>query len=320
MLCIMKNEIKFSADVQVLCLIDGWRNWLLYEKRFSEHTVDAYMRDLSFFINFFEKINVDFLRTASVRDFRKFISYRAGLELEKSSLSREISAIKNFFKWLQQKQHIKNEAVGLISNPKQNKTLPKAVEKEDLFELFSKTPLKAKSDWQGLRDKAVLMLLYGSGLRISEALNLNRGDIWPHQTELKVKGKGKKERLVPMLPVVLEAIKDYLNAVPYNIGNDDALFVGARGERLLARIVQRQMQKMRLIMNLPDSVTPHALRHSFATHLLNEGCDLRSIQELLGHETLSTTERYTKVSLQTLQKEYEKAYPDNENENKKEAD
>ncbi|MBO4295104.1 MAG: tyrosine recombinase XerC [Alphaproteobacteria bacterium] len=316
----MKKKIEFHADSEVLSLIEAWQNWLLFEKRFSSHTLEAYTRDLSFFINFFENVTVDFLRNADIRDFRRYISKRASLDIKKSSIAREISAFKNFFNWLSKKHHIQNRSVLLVSNPRKDKTLPKSIELEDLLNLLDQAPAFAKSDWQGLRDKAVLMLLYGSGLRISEALNLNAEDIRSSSKTLIVKGKGNKERLVPLLPQVVSAINDYLALVPYPIKNETALFVGARGERLLARIIQRQMKKIRDSMTLPDSVTPHALRHSFATHLLNEGCDLRSIQELLGHKSLATTERYTNVSLKALHNEYEKAYPDDTTENKKEAD
>lgn len=315
----MKNNIPFKASPEVLSLIAAWQDWLLYEKNFSEHTLEAYSRDLSFFINFFEDVTVDFLSNMDVRDFRRFISNRAALDLEKSSLSREISAFKNFFKWLSKKHNIKNEAISLISNPKRNKILPKAIDINDVFEFLQEAPEYAASGWQGLRDKAVFMLLYGSGLRISEALNLNTDDIVSGQQTLIIKGKGNKERLVPLLPEVFDAINIYKQNVPYALEKNKALFVGARGERLLPRIVQRQMKKIREHLGLPDSATPHALRHSFATHLLNEGCDLRSIQELLGHESLSTTERYTNVSLQTLQNEYEKAYAPDAPKNKKEA-
>lgn len=316
----MKNNIQFKASPEVLSLVTAWQNWLLLERRFSEHTLEAYSRDLSFFINFFEDMQIDFLRTADVRDFRRFISHRAALDIEKSSLSREVSALKNFFRWLSKKQNIKNEAISLISNPKRNKTLPKPIDIKDIFTFLQEAPEYASSDWQGARDKAVFMLLYGSGLRISEALNLNAGDITNGQQTLVVKGKGNKERLVPLLPEVIDAINAYKKNVPYALEKDKPLFVGARGERLLARIVQRQMKKIREHIGLPDSATPHALRHSFATHLLNEGCDLRSIQELLGHESLSTTERYTNVSLQTLQNEYEKAYAPDVSKNKKETE
>ncbi|HCU59277.1 MAG TPA: recombinase XerC [Alphaproteobacteria bacterium] len=315
----MKQALKFNASSEVQSLIKDWADWLLKEKRFSPHTLQAYCRDLSFFINFFENVSTDFLTHLEIRDFRRFISHRASLGLEKSSLSREISAVKNFFNWLNKKHGLKNDAVSLVSNPKRNKILPKAIDADEAFELLDQAPFFAKSDWQGLRDKAVMMLLYGAGLRISEALSLNFQDLKKNQTSFVVKGKGNKERLVALLPVVFQAVEAYLKACPYPFDNNSALFVGARGERLSPRIIQRQMQKIRAYMGLPDSVTPHALRHSFATQLLNEGCDLRSIQELLGHESLSTTERYTNVSIEKLKTEYQKAYPDKKNENKKET-
>ena len=316
----MKNQIKFDTSSEVLSLINDWQNWLEKERRFSPHTLDAYSRDLSFFINFFPNLTPHALASMSLHDFRSFIKHRAALDIEKSSLSREISALKNFFSFIFKRHSVKNEAISLISNPKKNKILPKAIEATDIFELLDQIPFFTKSDWQALRDRAVMMLLYGSGLRISEALSLNIGDIKRDQNFLIIKGKGNKERVVPILPSVIDAIESYIQALPYCSKAGSPLFVGARGERLLARIVQRQMQKIRTYMQLPDSVTPHALRHSFATHLLNEGCDLRSIQELLGHESLSTTERYTNVSIEKLKTEYNKAYPDNRStENKKET-
>ena len=316
MMTVMKEDIKFHAPVEIQDLILSWKDWLEKERRYSVHTLDAYMRDLSFFINFFKNIDIAFLEKMEVHDFRRYIRSRASLNISKSSLARELSAIKNFFNWLYKKHDIKNDAVSIISGPKKDKTLPKAIDAPDAFELLDQVTDFAKSDWQGLRDKAVMILLYGSGLRISEALNLNIGDIKEGQNALMIKGKGKKERLVPLLPISIKAVQAYLDKVPYPLKTGDPLFVGARGERLLARIIQRQMQKIRAVVGLSDSVTPHTLRHSFATHLLNEGCDLRAIQELLGHESLSTTERYTNVSLDTLQKEYNKAYPASNNENK----
>ena len=153
-----------------------------------------------------------------------------------------------------------------------------------------------------------MILLYGCGLRISEALSLNVGDINPNSNFLRIKGKGNKERLVPLLPIITEAVNAYTAAAPYTFKHGEALFVGARGERLSPRIIQRQLQKIRAYMGLPDTVTPHALRHSYATHLLAEGTDLRSIQELLGHASLTTTQRYTDVQTETLKREYDKAY------------
>lgn len=315
----MKEAIKYNADSELLKTIEKWQQWLRYERRYSEHTLNAYSRDLAFFINFFAEkpLTLDFLEKLEIADFRSFVSHRAGKHLEKSSLAREISSVKNFFKWLDNNAILKNAAISILSSPRLPKLLPKAVDSNDIFSLFDKSLNSAKQEWQGLRDRAVLILLYGCGLRISEALSLNVGDFNRESTFLCIKGKGNKERIVPLLPVIFEAVEAYLCAAPYSLKAGDALFVGARGERLSPRIIQRQLQKMRAVLGLPDTVTPHALRHSFATHLLCEGTDLRSIQELLGHASLTTTQRYTDVQIETLQKEYAKAYsPSKENENK----
>lgn len=201
---------------------------------------------------------------------------------------------------------MKNEDISVIVNPRRPKILPKALDVTQIFNLLKKS--EKNQDWQGLRDTAIFTILYGCGLRISEALALNVGDI-THNDFLRVKGKGNKERIVPLLPLVKENISAYLAACPYKLTNGEPLFLGARGDRISPRIIQRNLEKLRRELGLPDTVTPHALRHSFATHLLAEGTDLRSIQELLGHASLSTTQRYTDVQIETLQKEYLKAHP-----------
>ena len=304
----MKTEIKYIAGADVKNLIHQWQDWLKNERRYSEHTLDAYFRDLSEFFGFFndEKISVADLGKIDVRDFRGYLSYRAGRYLEKSSIARGISAVKNFFKWLDRNDIVKNSAISIISSPRRPKILPKAMDVDDTFKFLKESEFWEKNSWQGLRDKAIFTLLYGCGLRISEALSLNIGDI-TNNDFVRIKGKGNKTRIVPLLPVVIENINAYLNECPYHLKNGDALFLGARGERLSPRIIQRQMQKIRAHLGLPDNLTPHALRHSFATHLLAEGTDLRSIQELLGHASITTTQRYTDVQIEKLHKEYEKA-------------
>lgn len=308
----MKNKIDYKAEDDVINIIHSWIGYLTNERRYSQHTVSAYARDLALFINFFANkgkiINIDFLTNLEVRDFRSFITHRAGLHIEKSSLAREISAFKNFFKWLDIAHILKNSAISIISTPKQNKTLPKSIDFDDTLSIIQDAKSIATNDWQGLRDMAVFTLLYGAGLRISEALSLNYKDFITAENFLKIKGKGNKERFVPLLPIVKENINAYIKSVSHNFSLNEALFIGARGDRLCPRIIQRQLQKIRNRLGLPDTVTPHALRHSFATHLLAQGTDLRSIQELLGHETLSTTQRYTNVEFETLKREYNKAY------------
>ena len=307
----MKSEIKYNASREIKQLIAQWQSWLLNERRYSPHTLDAYSRDLSGFFDFAAKNLGKVPETADlakleVRDFRAYLSQRAARHIDKSSLARELSTLKNFFKWLARYDILRNPALSVIRTPRRAKVLPKALEVNDTFNVIDEAQNLASNSWQGLRDTAIFTLLYGCGLRISEALSLNVGDIGNNDF-LRIKGKGNKERIVPLLPVVVENINKYLAECPYQPKQGEPLFLGARGDRLVPRIIQRQMQKIRAYLGLPDNLTPHALRHSFATHLLAEGTDLRSIQELLGHASLTTTQRYTDVQIETLKKEYDKA-------------
>ena len=307
----MKSEIKYNASREIKQLIAQWQSWLLNERRYSPHTLDAYSRDLSGFFDFAAEHLGKVPETADlakleVRDFRAYLSQRATRHIDKSSLARELSTLKNFFKWLGRYDILRNPALSVIRTPRRAKVLPKALEVNDTFNVIDEAQNLASNSWQGLRDTAIFTLLYGCGLRISEALSLNVGDIGNNDF-LRIKGKGNKERIVPLLPVVVENINKYLAECPYQPKQGEPLFLGARGDRLVPRIIQRQMQKIRAYLGLPDNLTPHALRHSFATHLLAEGTDLRSIQELLGHASLTTTQRYTDVQIETLKKEYDKA-------------
>lgn len=307
----MKSEIKYNASREIKQLIAQWQSWLLNERRYSPHTLDAYSRDLSGFFDFAAEHLGKVPETADlakleVRDFRAYLSQRTARHIDKSSLARELSTLKNFFKWLARYDILRNPALSVIRTPRRAKVLPKALEVNDTFNVIDEAQNLASNSWQGLRDTAIFTLLYGCGLRISEALSLNVGDIGNNDF-LRIKGKGNKERIVPLLPVVVENINKYLAECPYQPKQGEPLFLGARGDRLVPRIIQRQMQKIRAYLGLPDNLTPHALRHSFATHLLAEGTDLRSIQELLGHASLTTTQRYTDVQIETLKKEYDKA-------------
>ncbi|MBR1605782.1 MAG: tyrosine recombinase XerC [Alphaproteobacteria bacterium] len=306
----MKKHNQHLIDSQLQELICRWQDWLLNIKRYSEHTTASYTRDLFEFIKIFSEqkktlLTITDFEQADIRTFRFFLTKRTQQHLEKSSIARELSALKNFFKWLNKNNYIQNTALSAISSPKQPKILPRALDVEDTFNFLDEAKNFSKKPWQGLRDTAIFTLLYGCGLRISEALNLNIGDITA-ENYLKIKGKGNKERIVPILPIVKEQIEAYLHQCPYKMHIGDPLFLGARGERLLPRIVQRQMQKIRLSLGLPDTITPHALRHSFATHLLSQGTNLRAIQELLGHASLTTTQRYTDISIEKMTEEYHK--------------
>ena len=308
----MKQEIKYSCAASVLALINDWQLWLAKERGYSAHTVESYARDLSFFFCFWQEYlgylpDISALQSIDVRTFRAFLSRQNQRHLSKSSLARELSSLKSFFHWLNRNHLIDNTAITIISSPKKDKILPKALDVDQTLNLLDAAADFTKDKWQGLRDVAILTILYGCGLRISEALSLNIGDI-NHNDFLKIRGKGNKERLVPILPIVKDKIAAYLKACPYNQQPGDALFLGARGERISPRIVQRTLEKIRSYLGLPDTLTPHALRHSFATHLLAQGTDLRSIQELLGHASLSTTQRYTNVEIEHLKEEYNKAH------------
>lgn len=311
----MKAEIKYKTTVELRQIINRFQNWLKEERRYSLHTLDAYSRDLAVFFEFLNSNlqrlpDLSDLKSIDVRGFRAFLSDRAAHNIEKSSIARELSTLRTFFRWLNINHILTNPAISVIRSPRRAKTLPKALDLSDTLKLLKTAALKnyPRDEWQGLRDTAVYTILYGCGLRISEALSLNVGDI-NHNDFLRIKGKGNKERIVPLLPLVKENIDAYLSACPYRPKNGEPLFLGARGERLSSRIIQRALEKLRYELNLPDTLTPHALRHSYATHLLAAGTDLRSIQELLGHASLNTTQRYTDVQIDTLKKEYSKAHP-----------
>ena len=299
-----KEKITFFADSQLLEHIEKWQTWLLDERKYSSHTTEAYARDLSQFLSFFSEMStLSSLQTLPISDFRRFIS--AHKNLNKTSLCRKLSAIRNFYNWLDKKGIIHNPAISILNSPKKGKHLPRALDIPQALDLINETPNFSDENWLKLRDIAIFTLLYGCGLRISEAINTNIGD-FDNKDFLRIKGKGNKERIVPLLPIVNQAINNYLEACPYKQQPGEAVFLGARGERISPRIIQRQMEKIRNYMGLPQNITPHSLRHSFATHLLAAGTDLRSIQELLGHSSLSTTQRYTEVEISHLQKEYQK--------------
>lgn len=293
-------------------IILKWQKWLSTQRNYSTHTLQGYLSDLEIFLDYFSKdenIGIAELKQLDVREFRTFFSHRAKKGVSKSSIAREESSIKNFFKYLNENNIISNTAIFQITPPKLPKLLPRALEVKDTFKVLEKANSHKKHPWIGLRDEAIFTILYGCGLRISEALSLNVEDITDNNI-IKIRGKGNKDRYIPILPIVIETINKYKENCPYTLRPNEALFVGHRGDRLSPRIIQRKLQQIRTELNLPDNITPHALRHSFATHLLSKGSDLRSIQELLGHSSLSSTQRYTDVDLNKIKEEYKKAFPD----------
>ena len=297
--------------------VEAWLAYLEVERQLSANTSEAYARDLSQFLSFIAgHLNrlptLSHLDALAARDVRAFLASRRAQGVGSRSLSRTLSALRMFFRFLERRGLGKNDAVRAVALPKLPRPSPvwdtclaasALVESADIA-----TPDAA--EWITARDTAVLALLYGSGLRISEALSLARKDAPTKGRDmLRVTGKGDKTRVVPVLPIVREAVERYIALCPIELGSDDPLFVGVRGGPLSPRIIQLVIARARGALGLPDTATPHALRHSFATHLLGAGADLRAIQELLGHASLSTTQGYTEVDRELLLKTYARAHP-----------
>lgn len=293
-----------------------WLAYLAQERRASPRTVEAYCDCVGRYLGFLqqhrgEAVSREAMGGVTPSELRAYLAFRRSGDrpLSPRSLSQSLSAIRSFHRWLDRRCGIPNDALALVRGPRVKPGAPRPVSEDQAAGLI----LEAAEDetreaWEAARDEAVLTLLYGCGLRISEALSLKRSDA-PLRESLRVIGKGSKERVVPVLPVVREAVDAYLAVVPFALDADGALFRAKRGGALGPRPVQALMQRLRGRLGLPASATPHALRHSFATHLLGAGADLRSIQELLGHASLSTTQRYTAVDAAGLLAIYGKAHP-----------
>lgn len=294
--------------------VDDWLAHLEHERGATGNTLQAYERDLRQFLGW---LRTDLRHAPCLSDlagldakrFRAFLAARRRAEAGSRSLARTLSALRTFFRWLEAEDIARNRAVLQVARPKVPHGIPKPLTVAKAAEVIDGGGT-AELDWVAARDSAVLLLLYGCGLRIAEALSIQRRDApVPGRDILRVVGKGNKERMVPVLPVTQTAVARYIALCPYPLEADGPLFLGAKGGRLSPRIVQLVMERMRMALGLPDTATPHALRHSFATHLLSAGADLRQIQELLGHASLSTTQVYTEVDRDRLLAVYDKAHP-----------
>jgi len=302
---------NLAADL--LDAIVKWQKWLRHEKRMSEHTLASYRFDIDNLLHFLNQhrgrqINLATLAALTLTDFRAWLAHNAAENRVASSRARAVAGVRNFFRWLDRSGQLHNGAIEFLKLPKLARRLPRPVsigEAEDIVMLARNTP---EESWIGARDEALFVLLYGAGLRIGEALGLTHDNL-AQKDRITVTGKGNKQRSVPLLPVVRTALAKYLTVCPYPSKPETSLFVGVRGEKLNPAVAQRHLRALRRQLNLPDSVTPHALRHSFATHLLASGADLRSLQELLGHSSLSTTQLYTQVDSQQLAQVYRAAHP-----------
>lgn len=308
------SALGFHADVAAE--MQRWLSYLGAERRMSPKTAEAYQRDAGQFLAFLAEHqggapSLKDLAKITPQDVRAFMASRRAAGIGGRSLMRGLAGARSFARFLERNGKGKVAALTAVRAPKVSKTLPKPLAAKTARQMTD-IGLRAgeeRAPWILARDAAALALLYGSGLRISEALSLKPRDVGASTDTLTVTGKGSKQRMVPVLPQVMQLIADYLKLCPYALPPDGPLFVGARGGPLSPRILQLTMERMRGALGLPDSATPHALRHSFATHLLARGGDLRAIQELLGHASLSTTQIYTEVDSDRLLEVYRTAHP-----------
>ena len=298
-------------EEQVAAFMDS----LTQTKNYSVHTATAYETDIRDFIKFYDNFNgcnvtlSDFARADTIC-FRAWLADRQRRDLAHKSTARALSSLRGFYKFLSKKYDIKNNAIGLISSPKVPRKLSKAIEVSDVEHMHD--AIKEIDDaepWIAARDWALVVLIFGCGLRISEALSLKNSDVRGRPDALRILGKGSKERIVPVLPTVLDAIEKYTKLRPFGSAPEEPLFRSVRGLPMSPRMAEKVVEKLRHYLQLPDYVTPHALRHTFATALLAGGADLRSLQELLGHSSLSTTQLYTKVNMSEIMNIYEHAHP-----------
>lgn len=309
------QEFLVSARSDLQKARQDWLEALQGERRLSPRTVEAYDRDTRQFFQFLTghcggPPGLAEIADLKSVDLRAFLAARRNQGAGARTLGRGLAGVRSLLRFLERRGLANAAGAAALRAPKQPKSLPKPLTAADARRVVSAQEQLAEEPWIAARNAAVLTLLYGCGLRISEALGLSGGDLaGTDATVLRITGKGGKTRLVPVLPVALQAVLEYRRLCPWHLGADDPLFRGARGGPLNPAIIQREMARLRSALNLPDTATPHALRHSFATHLLGRGGDLRTIQELLGHASLSTTQVYTGVDAARLLEVYEAAHP-----------
>ncbi|MGI9375700.1 MAG: tyrosine recombinase XerC [Tsuneonella suprasediminis] len=288
-------------------LLEAWQNHLADGRRRSPHTVRAYLAAANRLLEATGIVDFASLAALEGPDLRRQLAARRADGLSNASTARELSALKGFVAFARS-QTGRDGTPPRLRGPRLKKGLPRPITPDDISNIADLIAGDASEAWIGSRDRAVLYLMYGAGLRIAEALSLKGSDLPPGET-LQVTGKGGKQRIVPLLPIVRAAITDYAAKCPYPLDSDGPLFRGAKGGALGQGMVQKAMARARVVLGLPSTATPHALRHSFATHLLGAGADLRSLQELLGHASLGSTQIYTKVDAATLLDTYRNAHP-----------
>ncbi len=302
-----------AATGEVAELAAAWLEQLASERRLAHNTVLAYRRDLREFLAFMadhhgEETRLSTLKSLDHGDLRSWLASRAARGLARTSTSRALSAVKSFFQYLDRQGLVSNPVVHNARASRIPRQVPRPLTMDEATDVLASAEDSATKVWIGKRDLALMMLLYGSGLRLGEALALDVRDITGGET-LRIVGKGNKARMVPLLARVREALLDYLRHRPDGAEPASPLFIGTRGGRLNPGVAQKRFRELRGRLGLPATATPHAMRHSFATHLLGNGVDLRTIQELLGHASLTTTQRYTRIDAGGLLEVYQKAHP-----------
>ncbi|MFM2042159.1 MAG: putative tyrosine recombinase XerC [Pseudomonadota bacterium] len=307
-------SLGFACRPDLDDALQRWFRHLEHEKGAGRHTLRSYRADVAGFLAFLADYRgappgLKDLGDLDITTFRAWLSARAAAGVGGNSRARQLSGLRTLFRWLDRSGIVHNPHVEILKGPKVKRPAPRPLSPEDAVLVLDAVGEEGAEPWIGLRDRALFTLLYGCGLRISEGLALNRGDLPAGAVTLRVLGKGSKQRDVPVLPAVTAAVAAYLAACPYPGGRDSPLFVGARGDRLNDAVARKSLQRLRPLMGLPDSATPHALRHSFATHLLSGGADLRAIQDLLGHASLSTTQRYIDVDAERMLAVYDSTHP-----------
>lgn len=289
-------------------ILEQWHEYLAVARRRSPHTVRAYIATAARLMEYLQLASWQQVADLSTRDLRGHLAQRRAEGIGNVSAARELSALKSFVTYARDMTGAEPGTAPRIRGPRIKKGLPRPITPDEATNMVAAVAESGSEDWTGQRDAAVLLLMYGAGLRIAEALSLKASDL-PLGETLVVTGKGNKQRMVPLLPVVRDAVATYVAACPFDLHGEALIFRGVKGGPVSQGMVQKAMARARRVLGLPDTATPHALRHSFATHLLGSGADLRSLQELLGHASLGSTQIYTQVDAAKMLEAYRSAHP-----------
>jgi len=300
------------ANQEIIKIINDFLEYMEIQKRSSHNTIISYQNDIFNLLKFFYKknnqpVSKKTLSNLTLPDFRDWLIFRNEKKFNKNSTIRAISATKNLFNFADKKGFLQNEAINKITSPKKDQDLPKAIDQIDIKSIIATVENFVTESWCQKRDIAIIFLIYSTGLRISEAFNIIKSEF--KDDYIIIFGKGGKQRNIPIIAIVRQKINDYLKICPYKINENQPIFLGIRGKSYNKTIFQKLIREIRKYLQLPNSITPHAFRHSCATHILENGGDLRSIQELLGHSTISTTQKYTKINKNHLMQSYLKSHP-----------